>query len=355
MPAISIALSAIKNGANDYLLKDENLQDTIILSVGRALEKKRIVDQNRKLNDFIKNALKKYISPEYVELLINKPDMLYLGGEGREITVLFTDIEGFTTIAESQTADKMVGDLNEYLDGMTEILLKHKGTLDKYVGDSIIAFWNAPMEVDNHVVNGLLAVLEMAEFSAALSRKFSEQGKSPLKTRFGVNTGKAIVGNIGSKDRFNYTAIGDNMNLASRLESLNKMYGTSVLITGATYNLSKNRFRVRYIDTLRVKGKETPVKIYELLSNRDRKFEGCIEEMMVLYEKGITAYSNRRWAESRQYFISALVKKNDDIPSRIYRDRCSVLMNSPLPADWDGVFDLRLNRRKTDLMDIKST
>lgn len=351
---IFVALTAIKSGASDYLLKDENVEEAVLLAISRVLEKKRIVDQNRKLNDFIKKALKKYISPEYVEMLVNKPDMLYLGGEEREVTILFTDIEGFTTIAENQTAKELVADLNEYLDGMTEILLKHKGTLDKYVGDSIIGFWNAPLKEENHVANGLSAALEMADFSAALSRKFQAQRKMPFKTRIGVNTGKAIVGNIGSKDRFNYTAMGDQVNLASRLEALNKLYGTGVLITESACNLSKNQFRVRDLDIIRVKGKDRPVKVYELLGGRDREFDESFAGMMVLYEKGIAAYRDKLWEESRRCFLSALEKKSDDIPSQIYAERCSVLMQDPPPAAWDGVFDLPLNRRRTDRLTIKT-
>lgn len=350
---ISIALSAIKNGANDYLLKDENLQDTIILSVGRVLEKKRIVDQNRKLNDFIKNALKKYISPEYVEMLVNKPDMLFLGGEEREITVLFTDIEGFTTISENLPPKDLVAHLNEYLDGMTEILLKNRGTLDKYEGDSLVAFWNAPLEQEEHVVNCLSAVLEMAVFSDGLSLKFLKEGKPSFKTRMGINTGKAIVGNIGSRDRFNYTAIGDQVNLASRLEGLNKVYGTALLITLSTYDLSKGKFRVRPLDTIRVKGKDKPVDVFELLGRGGQVFGGSFEKMLVFFEKGLEAYRNRQWTEGCRCFDAALKIKGDDMPSRIYLNRCLTLSESPPPEDWDGVFDFQLNRRKDDYLSIR--
>lgn len=350
---ISIALSAIKNGANDYLLKDENLQDTIILSVGRALEKKRIVDQNRKLNDFIKNALKKYISPEYVEMLVNKPDMLFLGGEEREITILFTDIEGFTTISEKLPPKDLVAHLNEYLDGMTEILLKNRGTLDKYEGDSLVAFWNAPLEQKDHIVNCLSAVLEMAVFSDNLSLKFQKEGKPAFRTRMGINTGKAIVGNIGSKDRFNYTAIGDQVNLASRLEGLNKVYGTSLLISQSTYELSKDRFRARPLDIIRVKGKDKPVNVFELLGKRDQVFDESFEKLLVFFEKGLEAYRYRQWTEGCQYFDAALRIKGDDMPSRIYLNRCHTLCGNAPPDDWDGVFDFQLNRRKGDYLSIR--
>lgn len=350
---ISIALTAIKNGANDYLIKDENIQDTILLSVDRVLEKKKILDQNRKLNDFIKNALKKYISPEYVEMLVNKPDMLFLGGEEREISILFTDIEGFTTISEKLQPKDLVAHLNEYLNGMTEILLKNKGTLDKYEGDSLVAFWNAPLEQTDHVVNCLTAVLEMAEFSDRLSLQFQGDGKPPFKTRMGVNNGKAIVGNIGSKDRFNYTAIGDQVNLASRLEGLNKVYGTSLLITQSTYELSKNKFRARELDLMRVKGKAKPVNVLELLGKCDQVFNESFEKMLVFFEKGLAAYINREWTEACRCFDAALRAKVDDAPSRIYLGRCQTLSESPPPDDWDGVFDFRLNRRKEDYLSIR--
>lgn len=352
---VLLALSAIKSGADDYLLKDENVQDTIGLAVRRVLEKRMVIEQNRILNDFIKNALKKYISPEYVEMLINKPDILNLGGEEREITIVFTDIESFTTIAESLDAKTLVSHLNEYLDGMTQILLNHKGTLDKYVGDSLIAFWNAPMAQADHINNCLTAVLEMSDFSVNLDRKFKMEGKSPFKTRIGVNTGKAIVGNIGSTDRFNYTAIGDQVNLASRLEAMNKVYGTNILISGATYEKAKNLFRFRKMDFVRVKGKEKPVMIYELLGKHDQKFEDSFEEMIVLFERGMEAYRTKQWKDGVDIFTAALDIKSEDTPSKIYLNRCKTLLESPLPDEWDGVFDFRFNKRRVDPLVIKTT
>lgn len=306
----------------------------IFLTVYRSLTEGR---QKR----WIKNAFQMYLSPEFVNILLKKPDLLFLGGEERELTILFSDLQGFTSLSEGMTPKDLVTLLNEYLDGMTRILLDHGGTLDKYEGDAIMAFWGAPLEQPDHAKRAVHAALEMSRFSEDLNRRFQDQGRPSLKTRIGLNTGKAVVGNIGSEKRFNYTIIGDEVNLASRLEGANKQYGTYLMISHSTYVLVKDLFLTRELDNLRVKGKERPVKVYEVLGPLGDGNASDLMEMLECYNRGLSAYGKRRWEEALGLFEKALGVKSGDGPSLTYVDRCRYFINNPPNEDWDGVFSLQ--------------
>jgi len=282
-----------------------------------------------------------YLSPEFVNILVKKPQLLFLGGVERELTILFSDLQGFTTLSEGLSPTELVALLNEYLDGMTRILLGHGGTLDKYEGDAIMAFWGAPLEQEDHAQRAVTAALEMWRFSENLSREFQQQGKPPIKTRIGLNTGRAVVGNIGSQKRFNYTIIGDEVNLASRLEGANKQYGTYLMISEATYLMVKNHFLVRELDVLRVQGKERPVKVYQVIGTLQQPCPHDIEEMLPLYNKGLSAYRRREWEESLVLFGQAAAVKKGDGPSMTYMDRCRFFLENPPDDEWDGVFSLK--------------
>jgi len=306
----------------------------ILMAIYRSLTEGR---QKR----WIKNAFQMYLSPEFVNILLKKPDLLFLGGVEQELTILFSDLQGFTTLSEGMLPAELVALLNEYLDGMTRILLAHGGTLDKYEGDAIMAFWGAPVEQPDHAIMAVKAAVEMSKFSENLSRKFQEEGRPSIKTRIGINTGKAIVGNIGSERRFNYTIIGDEVNLASRLEGANKQYGTYLMISHATSVLLKDSFPVRELDMLRVKGKEKPVKVYEVLGPSGEAYEVKIKEMLQLYDQGLSAYTKRAWKEAHDRFEQALAIIPNDGPSLTYMDRCRYFMEKPPEDDWDGVFSLK--------------
>lgn len=211
----------------------------------------------------IQNMFANYVSKSIVEELLKHPEKLELGGEDREITVLFSDIRGFTTLSEKLTPQELVSHLNEYLSAMTEIIFKYEGTLDKYVGDEIMAFWNAPVDQPNHAELACLTALDMMEKLRELNVSWPEEKR--LNIGIGLNTGIMTVGNMGSKSRMDYTLMGDNVNLGARLEGTNKIYGTNIIISEFTYEKIKDKFLCRELDNIRVKGKLKPVKIYEVL------------------------------------------------------------------------------------------
>ena len=289
---------------------------------------------------WIKKTFQMYLSPEFVNILLKRPDLLSLGGEEKELTVLFSDLKGFTSLSEIMPPSDLVSLLNEYLDGMTQIIFDHGGTLDKYEGDAVMAFWGAPLEDHEHASKAVAAALEMSRFSDSLSLKFQDEGRPAIKTRFGLNTGRVIVGNIGSQKRFDYTIIGDGVNLASRLENANKQYGTYLMISHSTYTLVRDHFMVRVLDNLRVKGKKRPVKVYEVLGRLNDRHELEFKKMLDCYLQGFLAYTKSEWKEALRLFEEGLGLKPDDGPTLTYIERCRYFLDNPPDDSWDGVFRL---------------
>ncbi|HVR42400.1 MAG TPA: adenylate/guanylate cyclase domain-containing protein [Thermoanaerobaculia bacterium] len=206
----------------------------------------------------------RYVSPQVLEYLLANPDKVRLGGERRDLTILFSDIRGFTSISEASEPEEVVEMLNEYLTRMVEILLRHGGTLDKFIGDAVMGFWNAPTPVAGHPRRAVECAIEMMEATAELRREWESEGKASLRIGIGINTGEAVVGNIGSSRVFGYTVIGDAVNLASRLEGKNKDYGTGIIISESTRARMGEDIPAFYLDEVRVKGKQQAVKIYEI-------------------------------------------------------------------------------------------
>jgi len=213
----------------------------------------------------IQNMFSNYVSKSIVDELLKHPEKLELGGEDKEITVLFSDIRGFTTLSEKLTPQALVSHLNEYLSAMTDIIFNYEGTLDKYVGDEIMAFWNAPLEQKNHAELAARAALEMMKKLGELNIEWPEEKR--LNIGIGLNTGIMTVGNMGSKSRMDYTLMGDNVNLGARLEGTNKIYGTNIIVSEFTFEMIKDKFICRELDNIRVKGKHKPVKIFEIMDS----------------------------------------------------------------------------------------
>jgi len=219
----------------------------------------------RKQKKLIKTIFSYYVHPSVVNQLISNPELVRLGGEKREMTVLFTDLWNFTTISESYSPEFIFNHLNEYFEAMTKVIFRYGGTLDKYIGDAIVAFWGAPIYYEDHALRACLCALKMQFELEKLRIKWESEGKPLLYMRIGINTGEMIVGNIGGYGRFNYTVIGDSVNLGARLESANKQFGTNIIISEYTYNKVKDFVKVREIGDIVVKGKSEPVKVYELI------------------------------------------------------------------------------------------
>ncbi|MDH4200306.1 MAG: adenylate/guanylate cyclase domain-containing protein [Spirochaetia bacterium] len=214
---------------------------------------------------YIRSTFSKFVSKDVVNEMLNNPESIKLGGAKKEITIFFSDIRGFTTMSEALTPEDLVLLLNEYLSTMTELIIDYKGTIDKYMGDAIMAFWGAPLELKEHAYYACVAALRNLQALKSLQQKWSEAGKPVIDIGIGLNTGNAVVGNMGSSHRMDYTVMGDTINLGSRLEGTNKQYGTRIIISEFTYAHVKDRVIVRELDDIRVKGKKEPVKIYELI------------------------------------------------------------------------------------------
>jgi class 3 adenylate cyclase len=289
---------------------------------------------------FIKGAFGKRVSPEFVERLAENPALLELGGVKRPLTLLFSDLSGFTTLSENMDPEDLLTLLNEYLDDMTEIVLEEDGFLDKYIGDAIMAFWNAPGDVPDHANRGMRTAVVMQRHMSELNRRWSEQNPDhePLEVRIGVHTGEVVVGNVGGEQRFEYSAIGDSVNLAARLEPANKTYDTLSMVSQVTLEAGDaSRYRVRELDYIAVKGKEEPVKVYELLELAGVELPAAREEALRRYERGMEAYKRHSWAEANEHFEAALDACPDDGPSAVYARRCAEHIESPPPPDWDFV------------------
>lgn len=278
----------------------------------------------------LKKAFSSYVSPDLVRQIEKHPDKLVLGGEQREITILFSDIRGFTSISEGLTPQELVRLLNEYLNPMTRIVLEEKGTLDKFIGDAVMAIFNAPLDLAGHPEAACRSAIRMLESLKELNTGFRSRGMNVIDIGIGINTGLAVVGNMGADIRFDYTAIGDSVNLASRLEGLNKYYGSRILVSEDTRRAVKGQdFNFREIDRVRVKGKHLPVVIYELIAG-DATVIGRFED-------GLNYYRNAEFRSAADIF-SALAQEHNDGPSRLYLERCREYLENPPPEEWDGVY-----------------
>ncbi len=285
---------------------------------------------------FIKSVFRYYLSPDVIEQVLNDPSRLQLGGEKRDVTSFFSDVAGFTSLSEGLKPEDLVNLLNAYLSEMTDIILSTGGTLDKYEGDAIIAFWNAPLDQPDHALRACRAALRCQAKLAEMRAGFEARYGRGLQARIGLNSGPAVVGNMGSGSRFDYTAMGDTINLASRLEGACKVYGVSILVGEGTFARAGEGMVFREVDTLRVVGKSQPVRVYEIVGER-----GSVpaERRTVLeaFARGLEAYKKRDWEGARRIFESL----GSDAPSRLYAERCRGLAADPPPADWDGVFALK--------------
>lgn len=287
---------------------------------------------------FIKNAFSRYLSPAVIEQLVKNPSLLNLGGERKVLTAFFSDVAGFSSISEKLSPEELVELLNIHLTEMTDIIMKYGGTVDKFEGDAIIAFFGAPVPFEDHGKRACLASLEMQQRLVELRKQWKREGKSELYMRIGLNTGPMVVGNMGSKSRMDYTIMGDSVNLASRLEGANKQYGTFSMISESTYTAAKDFVETRKLDLIRVVGKSEPVTVYELVCMKGELDPGR-EKQIALFHDGLSCYFDQQWDRAIDCF-QAVLKGENDSPSQSYIERCKKLKAGPPKGDWDRVFTL---------------
>lgn len=287
----------------------------------------------------VDRMFRQYVAPGVITQLRESPDLLRLGGEEKELTAMFSDIRGFTTLSEGLSPAALVELLNEYLSEMTEVIFREWGTLDKYIGDAIMAFWGAPYPQADHAERACRAALLMIEALKTMQARWDASGRPRIDVGIGINTGPMLIGNMGSTHRFNFTIMGDNVNLASRLEGLNKTFGTRILLSESTYQQVRDKMIVRELDLIRVKGKTKPVRIYELLGPAEQleQFRGLLDG----FEQGLTAYRAGRWEEALADFEEITANHANDPPSRVYLQRCRELLDQPPEGVWDGIYVMK--------------
>ncbi|MBW2699228.1 MAG: adenylate/guanylate cyclase domain-containing protein [Deltaproteobacteria bacterium] len=284
----------------------------------------------------IRNAFQFYLSGDVIDNVLQDTSKLKLGGERRELTVLFSDIRGFTSISEALTPEALTELLNEYLTPMTELVFKYQGTLDKYMGDAIMAIYGAPVPFDDHARAACRTALEMMEELGRMQVSWRKRGVPNIDIGIGLNTGPMSVGNMGSARRFDYTVMGDNVNLGSRLEGSNKQYGTHIIISEHTRKAIGDHFTCRELDLVAVKGKQEPVRIFELVHRGPLAAEEA-DGWIARFEQGLMHYRQRNWDEAVAVF-QALVDERADPPSKIYVERCAHMREDSPEDDWDGVY-----------------
>lgn len=275
----------------------------------------------------IRSAFTKYVSSEVVEEMIAHPERLKLGGHRREVSVLFSDLAGFTSMSEKLSPDAVANVINIYLNAMTRIIMAHEGTVDKFIGDAVMAFWGAPLDDAEHALHAVQSAIAMQQAMRDLQPQFQALGVDVLKLRIGVNSGPAIIGNMGSDLRFDYTAIGDTVNLASRLEGANKAYGTGIMLAGSTAGIVRERIPLRQIDRVRVKGKNVPVDVYTPCEDA---------ALAAATERAWEAYLARDWNGARACWQEVREIAPGDSLAEAFDRKIAAHESSPPPDDWDG-------------------
>jgi len=296
---------------------------------------------SEKEKHFIRSAFSTYVSGDVVKEIINDPSRLQLGGTKRRMTAVFTDVRGFSTISEKLDPEELVSLLNRYLSAMSDIVLAEKGTIDKFEGDAIIAFFGAPLDLPDHAMRACVSAVNMKRAEAELNKIIMEQKLSPLPlfTRIGINTGNMVAGNMGTQNKMNYTIMGNAVNLAARLEGVNKQYGTWILASEDTVRETEGRILARKLDRVRVVGINEPVRLYELVDIADN---APVEEkkLVEVFHGALDEFEKRNWKQAADGFRQALSIKAQDTPSRIYIERCENFIKQPPLDNWDGVYSM---------------
>lgn len=289
----------------------------------------------RQQRQFIRNAFGRYVQGAVITQILRDPAQLELGGQQRELSVMFSDLAGFTSMSEAMTPHELVAFMNEYLGAMSDVIIETGGTLDKYIGDAIMAIWGAPVAQADHAIRACRAVVRQQHALARLHEDWAARGKPTPSARFGVHSGDMVVGNVGGAQRFDYTVLGDNVNLGARLEPINSQYGTRAMISQATYDQLDGTFVCRELDRIVVKGRSQPVTVYELLDEAPnpvltgfaRDFGSCLN-----------LYYGQRWAPATQAFEAFQADYPQDRASALFIRRCADYAQNPPAEDWNGAY-----------------
>lgn len=290
---------------------------------------------------FITKAFSTYLSPDVIAEIVQDPSRMKLGGDQKWMTAIFTDVKGFSTISEKLSATELVHLLNEYLSGMSDIVLNEKGTIDKYEGDAIIAFFGAPLDLPDHAARACLAAIRMRQLEEKMNPGFLERKMTPvpLMTRIGINTGEMVVGNMGTERKMNYTIMGNAVNLSARLEGVNKQYGTWILTTEFTAKEAGDAFLFRRLDRVRVVGINTPVRLMNLIGLKEEAgAEG--QALVDGFHAALGVFEERRWPEAASLFLDLAKKFPEDGPCQLYAKRSQAIVAGTLKVPDDGVFNL---------------
>ena len=306
--------------------------------------------QEEKNKNFLKESFGTYVSPELIDQMYESGEEPSLGGEEGYHTAFFTDIQSFSAFSEKLTASELVALLNQYLTDMTDVLLENNGTLDKYIGDAIVAFYGAPIDVDDHEYWACRTAIEMQDKLAVLRESWQAEGDRwpeivhNMQNRIGISSGQMVTGNMGSEARMNYTMMGDNVNTAARLESSAKQYGVYIQIADSTYQSVKDKVVVRDLDNVVVMGKNEPVKVWELISEVGQEPDQY-KKILPAYHEALDLYKNQEWSKAIEAFkasdaLEDMFGGRKTNPSRIYIPRCEHYLENPPGDDWDGVWTL---------------
>ncbi|GHV41462.1 hypothetical protein AGMMS49546_17390 [Spirochaetia bacterium] len=340
-------LDGLNLGAIDYITKPfvpSLLMKRIEVHLLVESQKRTLEIQQRELqyyNENLRKAFSTYVSGDVAEDVMEDPSRLQLGGSKRNMSAIFTDIQGFSTIAEKLDPEDLVKLLNIYLSGLSDIILEQKGTIDKYEGDAIMAFFGAPLNLPDHALRACTAAVLMKYKEQEINAYLLEKNLNaiPLFTRMGINTGDMVVGNMGSERKMNYTIMGNAVNLAARLEGVNKQYKSRILITEETVKAAGDTLVKRRFDKVRVVGITLPVQIYELLDTAGTASAETLE-MVERFNRARDIFENRDWAAAEEAFEAVLQLDGRDGPARLFRDRAAAFKQKPPASDWDGIFNL---------------
>ena len=293
-----------------------------------------VADKDRRL---LQKSFALYLAPHVINRMLSSNKLPELGGETRNVTVFFSDIEGFSLIAEKMSPDSLMELMNEYLSAMTDVIERHGGYVDKYIGNSIVAVFGAPADDPDHAANAARAALDCCTQLAELNASSAAFQEYKLAQRIGINSGEALVGNFGSRRRFNYSVMSDAVNLASRLEGANKFYGTTVIASETTVALTGEAFAWRELDAIRVKGRTQALKIYELLA-LSAGLTSAQETLIANYADGLAQWRAREFERAAQYFGRSA---DIDRPASLFAARARELAQNPPGEDWDPIRTLQ--------------